>query len=335
MKMSDSTQNGTKTLAQALKDLDNPDLPSNAYYKINEPFFIHSILEEGFLYHTTPFSHLKKILRDGYLTGNVEHLLRDGVNPLHPNAVCFTTNKWRHLSNLPNTVQWFGITHDCYIQIPFGEVEAVKPVIYDISISEIEEIVRSGLYYYLSTLTQNLEPLMQKLGILKADLPTYLYNTWWSENEWRTKKRKVELPASTVIYVSNPQQRKVVEHLTNLPVEIDREVMQLQRDLGLPNRMLRKIIRIIGKDAYRHGTKHIQVYGKPVKRPDGSMATVYATLYDVPFLYGNIVVRRLEQAGLKVWLPPKAWKHRGQADLSVDLTCLKQTRITKLAEATL
>jgi len=320
--MSDNTlsQNHMKTssLIPLLQNLEKS--PAEDVCKINEPLYIYSCLEDPFLYHTTPFANLKKILRDGFLTGSPAYLTKYNINPLHPNLVCFTTNKWRHLSNMPDAVQWLGITHDCYLKIPFENLKTlVKPVIYTLDEHEIEQIILSDQYYYLTTLSCNLEALAKRLNLTQKELPNYLYNTWWIENEWRAQVERFKLPKNTVVYVSNPQQKIAVQKLTSLPVEVDVELYQLKREMEFPDRMIRRIIRIIGTDLYWRGTRFISISRQPVTRPDSTVATVHARICDVPFLHAITITRRLKNAGLKVWVRPKAWRHRSRADVEVDL----------------
>jgi len=295
---------------------------AKVHAEINKPLYFYSFgLEDDYFYHTTSWKRLKSILKDGFLSGNPVYLENKGIRQLHPNMICFTTSKWRHLSNLPESpmIFSFGITHDCYLKIPKEElIDKVKPVIYEVEIHEIESIIDSGQYYYLATLTHDLESIMRKLGISKEDLPNYLYRIWYVENEFRMKADRYPLPETTEVYVSSYYQRRIAQKLTHLPVYIDREIMDLKEKLAFRPRIWRRIKRIVGKDLYRK-IRYIEVYdNRPEERPDGSIATLWVRLYDVRFLDAIQIVKRLREAGLRVWIPAYAWKHRPYADLKVD-----------------
>ena len=292
---------------------------AEVHAEINKPFYFCSFgLEDGYFYHTTYWKNLKGILRDGFLSGNPVYLKERGVRQFHPNMICFTTSKWRHLSNMPNSM-FFGITHDCYLKIPREElIGKVKPVIYEVNIYEIESIIEAGQYHYLATLTHDLDKLRRELGISKEDLPNYLYKTWFFENEFRMKADRYFLPETTEVYVSSYYQRRIAQKLTHLPVYVDKEIMKLKRKLSFRPRIRRKIRRIVGDDLYRK-IRYIEVYTRPEERPDGSKATIWVRLYDVRFLDAIPIVKRLKEAGLKVWIPHYAWKYRPYADLKADL----------------
>ena len=290
-------------------------------HELNKNYYFTSFLEGPFLYHTTYWKHLKNILKEGFLAGNPVYLKNKGIHQLHPNMICFTTSKWRHLSNMPSFgwIGMVGITHACYLKIPFKLLkDKVKPVIYKVSEYEIGELLKNGQAYYLATLTQREDKLKQEYGELYQD---YLYTTWYCENEWRMKADKFMLPPETEVYVSSYYQLKKAKSLTDLPVYLDREIMHLRDRLDFPHRIRRKIVRTVGRDLAIHGIRGpIRVSREAIRRPDGSTAKVHATLYDVRYLHGITIIKRLEKAGFRVWVFPRAWKYRPYADIEVDLT---------------
>jgi len=258
--------------------------------EVNDPLFITSFLEDEYLYHTTPWSRMKRILRDGFLTSNAHYLKRRRVRVLHEGMICFTTSKWRHLSNLPEFSVLFGFIHmDTYLRIPYDVLKryGVKPVIYKVSLSDLEGIVASGHYYYLATLTHREDRLREMYG---EDFEDYLYRTWWVENEWRIKADRFDLPECTEVYVSSYHQRKVARQLTDLPVKIDHELMRLKQRVSIPDRIRRKMRRIVGKELY-NSAKCVEV-GKR-----GELIVV--RFWDIPRKEGARLIEKLEKSELK------------------------------------
>jgi len=305
-------------LAELLKDLDNPPEAKTAALELNKGYYFTSFLEDEYLYHTTYWKTLKHILKEGFLTGNPTHLKNEKIHNLHPNMVCFTTSKWRHLSNLPDMIPFMGMSNDCYFRFPFSILkDKVKPVIYAVNAYDIEKILENGHAYYLATLTQNEDKLKDEYGELFKD---YVYHTWYCENEWRTKLDRLPLPSETEVFVSSYYQLKVAKSVTNLPVYIDREIMDLKTALDFRPKINRKLGRIIGKDLFLSAVKHVDVHRQPIKRPDGSTVTLHATLYDVGFLNAITIVKRLQKAGLRVWITENRWKYSPYGDIEVDLT---------------
>jgi hypothetical protein len=58
----------------------------------------------------------------------------------------------------------------------------------------------------------------------------------------------------------------------------------------------------------------------PIKRPDGTIAKIHATLYNVKYLHAITIMKRLQKAGFRVWARRNAWKCRIYGDMEVDLT---------------
>ena len=306
-----------ETLSELLQELGEPSEFERAADELNSGYFITSVLEDDFLYHTTYWQRLKSILLDGFLSGNPQYLASKGVRMKHANVVSFTSSKWRHLSDLPGIA---GLTHDCYLKIPYDALkDVVKPVIYKLSRRELEELLKGDGAHYLSTLTQNEEKLRREYG---GDYPLYLYNTWFEEQEWRVKADRVHLPAETEVYVSSYYQLQKAKTLTDLPVYLDREIMLLKNISNFERNTVKRLLRIIGIDFYRHGVSHIAVHTNPVQTPDGGETSFHATLCDVRYLHAITIVKRLKNAGLQVWAEGRPWKHRPYATLKVDLTFL-------------
>jgi len=301
-------------IQQLLRETFNPPEAKKVASELNKGYFITSTLEDDYLYHTTYWKRLKSILKDGFLSGNPKYLENKGVRQKHPNMISFTTSKWRHLSDLPDV--FLGLTHDCYLKIPFHLLKGkVKPVIYKIEAHEIENMLQNGEAYYLSTLTQKEEKLKAEYG---EDYPLYLYHTWIVEQEWRMKADFYPLPQETEVYVSSYYQKKIAETLTNLPVYIDKEIMEIKKIQNRPRNIRNRIIRIIGKDLYEH-VGQIDVSTTPIKRPDGTIAKIHATLYNVKYLHAIAIIKKLQKAGFRVWTYGNAWKYRIYDDIEVDL----------------
>jgi len=304
-------------LSKLLQGLGEPPEFKRVADELNSGYFITSVLEDGFLYHTTHWQRLKSILRDGFLSGNPQYLASKGVRMKHANVVSFTSSKWRHLSDLPGIA---GLTHDCYLKIPYDALrEIVKPVVYKLSWFELEQLLRDGGAYYLSTLTQKEEKLREEYG---EDYLLYLYNTWFEEQEWRARADRVYLPPETEVYVSSYYQLRKAKTLTSLPVYLDREIMLLKNMSNFERNVVKRLVRIIGIDLYRHGVSHIAVHTNHVQTPGGGETAFHATLHDVRYLHAITIMKRLKNAGLQVWAEGRPWKHRPYATLKVDITSL-------------
>jgi hypothetical protein len=300
-------------------DLGKPNSAKEAAKELNQGYYMTSFLEDDYLYHTTCWGRLKNILKEGFLTGNPVYLEQQKVHPLHPHMVCFTTSKWRHLSSLPDAVSFFGLSLDCYLQIPYAGLKGrAKPVVYEITDHDIKSIFESDCAYHLASLTQNGDDLKAEYGEL---WPFYLYRVWWIENEWRIKtdNSHFPLPPETEVFVSDYYQLKQAKRLTKFPVHLDRELMKLKDCLEEPGRITRRIDRVIGKELARIAVKHVAPSKNTIKRPDGSQPKLHATLYDVSYLNAITIVPRLRRAGWKVWIAKGAWKFRAYADIEIDL----------------
>jgi len=304
-------------LSKLLQELGEPPEFKRVADELNSGYFITSVLEDDFMYHTTYWQRLKSILQDGFLSGNPQYLASKGVRMKHANVVSFTSSKWRHLSDLPGIT---GLTHDCYLKIPYDALKSiVKPVVYKLSRLELESLLKDNGAHYLSTLTQNEEKLKGEYG---EDYPLYLYNTWFEEQEWRVRADRVYLPPETEVYVSSYYQLRKAKTLTGLPVYLDREIMLLKNISNFERNVVKRLVRIIGIDFYRHGVSHIAVHTNPVQTPDGWESRFHATLCDVRYLHAITIVKRLKNAGLQVWAEGRPWKCRPYATLKVDLTFL-------------
>jgi hypothetical protein len=307
-------------LSKLLQELGEPTEIERAATELNSGYFITSVLEDDFLYHTTCWRRLKSILQDGFLSGDPQYLASKGVRMKHVNVVSFTSSKWRHLSDLPGIL---GLTNDCYLKIPYALKDVVKPVVYKLNRLELEELLKGNGVHYLSTLTQNEEKLRREYG---EDYPLYLYNTWFEEQEWRARADRVYLPPQTEVYVSSYHQLRKAKTLTSLPVHLDKEMMLLKNVSNFERNVVKRLVRIIGVDFYRHGVSHIAVHTNPAQTPDGRETRFHATLHDVRYLHAITIVKRLKNAGLQVWAEGRPWKCRPYATLKVDLTFLYKRR---------
>jgi hypothetical protein len=187
-----------------------------------------------FLYHTTLFQSLKCILKDGYITGSADEKRRHhATGSMHDGVVCFTTNPLRHLTNLPSFGIMLGwISHDVYFRFPWRVLseQGAKPVAYKLTLPEMKDMPTHLHSQFLSE-----EKAKQMYG---DDLDSFVYTTWVEENEWRIKTRHFALPPETEIFVSSPQQLRVVRALTSFPVTIDSAIQDFRLALREP-----KIIR--------------------------------------------------------------------------------------------
>jgi len=294
---------------KAIELIRNPPEGEKARRELNKDYYITSFLEDGYLYHTTTWTSLRDILREGFLAGDPTYLKNKRVHQLHPHMICFTTSKWRHLSNLPlpGWIGMVGITHICYLRIPFPILkDRVKPVIYSLDEDEIRGLITGGHAYYLATLRQGGDGLREEYGELFKD---YLYHTWYGENEWRMRGDKYPLPPETEVYVSTRHQLKVAQTLTGFPVHLDREIMELNDRLAVRNRVQRRIRRIVGEDLY----KRI----KAVEETKGGEVT----LYDVKRSDAKTIIEHLTESGYRV---EKTWEFEryekdGEEEPYVDL----------------
>lgn len=255
---------------------------------------------------------MKHILRDGFLTSN-PHLLQErtkGFKPLHRDMICFTTSKWRHLSNFSAFTMFLGyVGMDTYLKIPFEVLKAfgVKPIIYEVTVHDLEDIAEASQYYYLATLTHRKDKLIEKYG---DDFSDYLYRQWFLENEWRLKADRLELPERTEVYVTSYYQRRVARRLTNLPVKIDRELMRFKTLKDIPNRIKRKLRRILGKQLY-YSARFVAI-----RKVEGKLR---ADFYDCPEVEGRKMIKILQEREFKCYTWGYPWKYRPCADIFVDL----------------
>ena len=193
--------------------------------EVNKDLFLPAFKENNYLVHTTPYYVMKDILQDGFLTGDKEHIRKTAKHKLvmHPGQVCFSSLPERHLSSLPN-MPMIMVSHDTYLKIPFDYLRAkyqIKPVLYDISWNDVRHMNGAWIQRIAKK-----ECFLEEYG---NELEDYFYDITWSiENEWRVNKRgNVMIPDSAEVGVSNPQQKRVVERLTDLPVHIDTTLRKL------------------------------------------------------------------------------------------------------------
>jgi len=232
--------------------------------ELNKGLYVKAFLEDDYLYHTTSFSRLKRILKDGFLSSNPKHT---NHRHLHEGMICFTTNPIRHLSNFPDFVWMLGdIQMDTYIKFPFSFLRerGVKPVFYNVERHDLKRISENTPYLLQHLTTE--EKLKGEYGHLFRD---YRYQTWISENEWRIKAEKLSLPDTAQVYVSSYYQRKICETLTDLPVFLWREVMQMKKAIREKRRKEKEHFRRLAmsleqriKHFQKEQSRYEKVYGK-------------------------------------------------------------------------
>lgn len=198
----------------------------NVWEEFNRGLYVKAFLEDNYLYHTTSFRRLQRILKDGFLSSNPEHT---GHTHLHEGMICFTTDPLRHLSNVQGIGLMLGyVQFDTYIKFPFDYLKerGVRPVFYAVDCDELRKL-SEFMPYWLQHLTTE-EQLRREYGDLFDD---YRYRTWICENEWRIKAERLYLPENAEIYVSSYYQRRKIESLTDLPVFLWRDVMRLKEEI--------------------------------------------------------------------------------------------------------
>lgn len=199
---------------------------ANIYKQLNEGLYVKAFLEDGYLYHTTSFRRLQKILKDGFLSSDPNHTKQ---HHLHEGMICFTTNPMRHLCNFPSFTWMLGVVdYDTYIKFPYAYLESygVKPVFYTVNLRDLKDLSEQAPYLLQHLTTE--EKLREEYGVLFDD---YRYNTWIAENEWRVKAEKLPIPETAEIYVSSYYQKKKVITITNLPVFMWKDVVRLKEDI--------------------------------------------------------------------------------------------------------
>ena len=192
---------------------------------LNRGLYVKAFLEDNYLYHTTSFKRLQKILKDGFLSSDPRHT---GHYHLHEGMICFTTDPLRHLSNVQGMGLMLGyIQFDTYIKFPFDYLKerGVRPVFYAVDYDELRKL-SEFMPYWLQHLTTE-EQLRREYGDLFDD---YRYRTWICENEWRIKAERLYIPEDAEIYVSSYYQRRKIKSLTDLPVFLWRDVMRLKEE---------------------------------------------------------------------------------------------------------
>jgi len=199
------------------------------YYQIwkefNRGLYVKAFLEDDYLYHTTSFKRLQRILKDGFLSSNPKHT---GHHHLHKGMICFTTNPLRHLSNVQELALMLGYVElDTYIKFPFSYLKkkGVKPVFYAVDDHEIRKLSELTPYWLQHLTTE--EQLRREYSDLFDD---YRYRTWIYENEWRIKAERLYIPEDAEIYVSSYYQKRKIQSLTDLPVFLWRDVMKLKEE---------------------------------------------------------------------------------------------------------
>ena len=189
--------------------------------ELNKELYIKAFLEDSYLYHTTPFKRLQRILKDGYLSSSYSHL--------HKGMICFTTDPLRHLSNFQGLSLVLGFVEmDTYIKFPYDYLKekGAKPVFYEVDEYQLRELsVRAP--YWLEHLVTGQE-LREEYGELFDD---YCYSTWINENEWRVKADRVEIPDEAEVYVSSYYQLRKARSLTKLPVHLWKDVLVIKRGI--------------------------------------------------------------------------------------------------------
>ena len=193
--------------------------------EFNQGLYVKAFLEDDYLYHTTSFKRLQKILKVGFLSSDPKHT---GHNHLHEEMICFTTDPLRHLSNMQELSLMLGYVElDTYIKFPFDYLKerGVRPVFYAVDNHELRKL-SEFTPHWLQRLTTE-EQLRREYGDLFDD---YRYKTWIHENEWRIKAEKLYIPEKAEIYVSSYYQRRKIQSLTDLPVFLWRDVMKLKEE---------------------------------------------------------------------------------------------------------
>jgi len=309
---------GKKSLKEMLQELSHKDPHAMLYSTTNGPYYYAAFLEDEFLYHATPWRNLKHILDEGGLTAKKRHLNQLGVDPILPNVLCFTTSKWRHLSGMPEFSIITGyVSNDCYLKIPFNDVkDLVKPVIYKLSIQDLEDMISNNVTHMLPHLCLNLKQLAREKNIPKKKLPYFINSIFCEENEWRILG-DLQLPKTTQVYVPSKHKKRVAQKLTQLPINIDTEIARLFYSTTTSS-IHRKIRSAIGHDDIANTIKQIEISKNQLRRDDGTVVKVMAVLKDVPAENVEEIKRRFALAQLNAY-PLKGRRTNKTTDVVVQL----------------
>jgi hypothetical protein len=191
-----------------------------------------------YFYHTTTYKSLKCILRDGYITGSAEEKKRHkATGTMHDGVVCFTTNPFRHLSNMPELAFMVsdGITHPVYLRFHYDTLKRlhIRPTAYEVTLSDLQNIPPARHQHLVSE---------EKLkAIYGSDVETYTYREWIIENEWRIKTTNLPLPSETEVFVSSPQQMRALKVFSSFPIRMDQDLMEFRVASHEPE-AIRKVI---------------------------------------------------------------------------------------------
>lgn len=241
-------------ISDALQKLGSSDKEFRTVMEeINGDLFLPSYLEGKNLIHTIPYVVLKNVLRDGFLTGNEEHLRRDFKYKaiFHPNMICFSSLPERHLSAMPD-LPMIMVSHDCYLKFPFFWLRSkykVRPVLYKITWWELEKLFP----YEWSRLVKK-EICEAEYG---SDFPSFIYNPMWIvENEWRVKDKDIVLEEPIQVFVANRRQEQELRKITFLKIEIDPLLHHLTRYQNLRYRLTKFFDKVLKEKGF-HCKNHL------------------------------------------------------------------------------
>ena len=285
-----------------------------------DTYYYASFLEKDAVYHSTTWPRLKRILKTGHLASTREELNPVGADPLLPGVVCFTTSKWRHLSDLPTFSLISGvITNTCYLKIPFETVaKKIRPVLYKLTCAEVENFIREGENHLTQRFDMNLARLAKTVKIPQKKINYYLNTIFCEENEWRILTERFVLPPTTEVYVCNKYQLKLAKQLTQFPTFVDHDIAEIVVAANKRGTVKNRITHIFGNDKITKSINHIKILTSPVRRQNGSFVNVRAVLCGVPSKNADEIVHRANTAGLTVLVREKPLP-KSSVDIEVDL----------------
>jgi len=219
--------------------------------EMNPVVYLPAYKESDYLVHTIPFYMLKDVLKDGFLTGNPEHVQSTFPRKIvqYPNMVCFSSLPERHLSALPN-MPMLMVSHDTFINFPFDYLKEkynVRPIIYRVTFWDLDRISPWAFQFLMK------EEIARE--IYKDSFDSYVYNLEWSiENEWRVKDREIEIPDSAEIGCSNYQQKRVLSELTDIPISVSPHLNLMTRYQNKRFWMRKWFERLLKKHGYSFQT---------------------------------------------------------------------------------
>jgi len=218
------------------------------------PRYYISQLEGPYVYHTTPYFRLVQILRSGYLKAGVHQ------------AICFTTDIKRHLSDFP-LIPWF-FTHDTAIKVLASDIPDLTPCYYELPDDYIPSEFEAKSIF-------DEEYVRKKYGPYFHKNKTWLIYegsfTWMHENEFRVFRPILKLPESFTVLVAFHQQRTALRSAFGIEATVDPVFHEIFSRINMERNMREKARRKVGQDIYQ-SARYVEARPREGK----------VVLYDIP-----------------------------------------------------